>query len=61
MRAAEDGGEAFTAGMVTSAAHIIRQLCTDKPEQGKVNFLLSTTLALVNLTCSLGHVIDCRS
>lgn len=38
--AAEDGEEAFTTAMVTSAAHVIRQLCTDKPDEGKVTFLL---------------------
>lgn len=37
--AAEDGEEAFSAEMVTAAAHTIRQLCTDKPDEGKVSLL----------------------
>ena len=39
VRVAEDGEEAFSAEMVTAAAHTIRQLCTDKPDEGKVTFL----------------------
>lgn len=34
--AAEDGEEAFNAQMVMSAAQTIRQLCIDKPDEGKV-------------------------
>lgn len=39
MHAAEDGEEAFSAEIVTAAAHAIRQLCTEKPDEGKVTFL----------------------
>ena len=54
VRAAEDGEEAFTTGMVTSAAHVIRQLCTDKPDEGKVIFLLSMQ-ASISLALALAN------
>lgn len=39
VHAAEDGEEAFTREMVMAAAHTVRQLCTNKPNEGKVTSL----------------------